>query len=96
MATTYSYLSTWSRCASLTIALRTFAHAVVVTVSGFIGYVASRVVDWALSVIGKPSHLALAKRLTLVGLNARETFHLRAAKRGRPVVMARWRMCASA
>jgi len=41
------------------------------------------------------AHLALLGLPRVCGLNAFETFRLRAAKRGRPTVTARWRMCPS-
>lgn len=41
------------------------------------------------------AHLALLGLPRVCGLNASETFRLRAAKRGRPTVTARWRMCPS-
>ncbi|KWR88781.1 hypothetical protein [Cupriavidus sp. IDO] len=92
MVITYSSITTWSR---VTTALRVFVVTVAEAVTDTIRYFVSKVVDWARSVVGKPAHLALADTRPMAGLNARETFHLRAAKRGRPVVMPRWRMCAS-
>ena len=41
------------------------------------------------------AHLALLGLPRVCGLNASETFRLRSAKRGRPTVTARWRMCPS-
>lgn len=41
------------------------------------------------------AHLALLGLPRVCGLNASETFRLRATKRGRPTVTARWRMCSS-
>lgn len=41
------------------------------------------------------AHLALLGLRRVCGLNASETFRLRVAKRGRPTVTARWRMCPS-
>ncbi len=95
MAITYNSVSTWSRVTTgFTAAVRLFVVAVATSVTAFVGYLAGKVVGWLRRATGRP-HLALAERLPLAGLNARETFNLRAAKRGRPVVMPRWRMCAS-
>jgi len=91
MAITYNSISTWSR---VTTALRVFVVSVATAVTDFARYVARNIVVWVRRAAGRP-YLALAERLPLAGLNARETFHLRASKRGRPTVMPRWRMCAS-
>lgn len=91
MAITYSSVSTWSRVST---ALRLFAVSIATAVTDFARYVVRNVVGWVRCAAGRP-YLALAERLPLAGLNARESFHLRAAKRGRPTVMPRWRMCAS-
>lgn len=73
-------------------ALRSFAVAVCSIAARWCRYA----FGWALSVAGRPGYAALAERLPLARLNAAATFRLRAAKRSRPVVMPRWRMCASA
>ncbi|WP_286962793.1 hypothetical protein [Cupriavidus sp. UBA2534] len=91
MAITYSSISTWSRVCA---ALRVFVVSVATVVVDFARYVAHNVAGWVRRAAGR-TYLALAERLPLAGLNARESFHLRAAKRGRPTVMPRWRMCAS-
>lgn len=92
MANTYnSTISSWSRIST---ALRTFALTLTIAVTDFARYVVRHVVGWVRRAAGRP-YLSLAERLPLAGLNARETFHLRAAKRGRPTVTPRWRMCAS-
>ncbi|MGO4416840.1 hypothetical protein AB4Z27_28100 [Cupriavidus sp. KB_39] len=41
------------------------------------------------------AHLAMLGLPRVCGLNASEAFCLRAAKRSRPTVTARWRMCPS-
>lgn len=41
------------------------------------------------------AHLALLGLSRVCGLNASETFRMRAAKRDRPTVTVRWRMCPS-
>ncbi len=95
MAITYSSVSTWSRVTTgFATAVRLFVVAAATAVTAFVGYVAGKVVGWLRRAASR-SHLALAERLPLAGLNAREAFNLRAAKRGRPVVMPRWRLCAS-
>jgi hypothetical protein len=95
MAITYSSVSPWSRITTgFTTAVRLFVVAVATSVTAFVGYAARRVVGWVRRAAGR-TYLALAERLPLAGLNARETLNLRTAKRGRPVVMSRWRMCAS-
>ena len=91
MAIVYSSVSTWSRVST---ALRVFVISIATAVQDFARYVVRNVVGWVRTTTRR-THLALAERLPLAGLNARETFHLRTAKRGRPTVMPRWRMCAS-
>ncbi|MDE4918567.1 hypothetical protein ACUXAV_000666 [Cupriavidus metallidurans] len=92
MANTYnSTISRWSRIST---ALRLFAVSIATAVTDFARYVVRHVVGWVRRAAGRP-YLALAEREPLAGLNARESCHLRAAKRGRPTVMPRWRMCAS-
>ena len=91
MANTFRFNFRWS---GIGVALRTFAFAVAASMARLARGLVSAVVGWVRTAAGKP-HLSLAERWPRAGLNARATFHLRAAKRSRPTVRARWRMCAS-
>ncbi|URF02805.1 hypothetical protein [Cupriavidus campinensis] len=81
-------------CTRFSAALRLFVVSVATAVISFVRYVARAAVAWVRAAT-KREYLAMAELLPLAGLNDREIFHLRAAKRGRPTVMPRWRMCSS-
>lgn len=54
-----------------------------------------RAKDWAVDVVRSVASLPVANRLPMARLSAAAAFVLRMAKRERPVIQARWRMCPS-